>query len=177
MGRLASAVLCWAFAPSRLTAGRLAQLEELCARTRIPVVRPFVQLHRAMVHGTGADVLGAVAALRVPGPLVHVGLAVAHERAEQEGRGAFTEDEVRAAAGPAIAAAARPAEAGTAPLTSRESQIAVLAREGLSNRQIASRLYLSVRTVESHLYRAMQKLRVSDRALLRALPGTALVEE
>ena len=47
----------------------------------------------------------------------------------------------------------------------------------MSNRQIASRLYLSVRTVESHLYRAMQKLRVSDRALLRALPGTALVEE
>ena len=177
MGRLASAVLCWAFAPLRLTHERLAQLEELCARTRIPVARPFVHLHRAMVHGTSGDVLGAVAAMGVPGPLVHVGLGVAHERAEQEGRGAFTEDEVRAATGPAIAAAARPAEAGTAPLTSRESQIAVLAREGLSNRQIASRLYLSVRTVESHLYRAMQKLRVSDRALLRALPGTALVEE
>ena len=38
-----------------------------------------------------------------------------------------------------------------------------LARQGLSNPQIAKRLVLSVRTVESHIYRAMQKLGVSDR--------------
>jgi DNA-binding CsgD family transcriptional regulator len=48
-------------------------------------------------------------------------------------------------------------------LTARERQLVELARQGLSNAEIAERLVLSVRTVESHLYRAMQKLGVSDR--------------
>ena len=48
-------------------------------------------------------------------------------------------------------------------LTQRESQLVALAREGLSNAEIADRLVLSVRTVESHLYRAMHKLGVSNR--------------
>ncbi|MGO9960533.1 MAG: response regulator transcription factor [Solirubrobacteraceae bacterium] len=48
-------------------------------------------------------------------------------------------------------------------LTARETQLVELARQGLTNPQIAERLVLSVRTVESHLYRAMQKLGVSDR--------------
>ncbi|MBV8941870.1 MAG: helix-turn-helix transcriptional regulator, partial [Solirubrobacterales bacterium] len=47
-------------------------------------------------------------------------------------------------------------------LTPRESQLVQLASQGLSNADIAERLVLSVRTVESHLYRAMQKLGVSD---------------
>jgi DNA-binding NarL/FixJ family response regulator len=48
-------------------------------------------------------------------------------------------------------------------LTPREAQLVELASRGFSNAQIADRLVLSVRTVESHLYRAMQKLGVSDR--------------
>ncbi|MBV9337656.1 MAG: helix-turn-helix transcriptional regulator [Solirubrobacterales bacterium] len=48
-------------------------------------------------------------------------------------------------------------------LTKRERQLVELAARGLSNAQIADRLVLSTRTVESHLYRAMQKLGVSDR--------------
>ncbi len=48
-------------------------------------------------------------------------------------------------------------------LTAREAQLVALARQGLTNAQIAERLVLSVRTVESHLYRAMAKLGVSDR--------------
>jgi DNA-binding CsgD family transcriptional regulator len=48
-------------------------------------------------------------------------------------------------------------------LTRREAELVALAREGLSNAEIADRLIVSVRTVESHLYRAMQKLGVSDR--------------
>ena len=48
-------------------------------------------------------------------------------------------------------------------LTARESQLVGLARQGLGNAEIADRLVLSVRTVETHLYRAMQKLGVGDR--------------
>jgi DNA-binding NarL/FixJ family response regulator len=48
-------------------------------------------------------------------------------------------------------------------LTRREGQLIELAREGLSNVEIADRLVLSVRTVETHLYRGMQKLGISDR--------------
>jgi DNA-binding NarL/FixJ family response regulator len=48
-------------------------------------------------------------------------------------------------------------------LTPRESQLVELASRGLSNAEIADRLVLSVRTVESHIYRAMQKLGVGDR--------------
>jgi DNA-binding NarL/FixJ family response regulator len=51
-------------------------------------------------------------------------------------------------------------------LTSRERQLIELARQGLSNAEIADRLVLSVRTVESHIYRAMQKLGVNDRRML-----------
>jgi DNA-binding NarL/FixJ family response regulator len=48
-------------------------------------------------------------------------------------------------------------------LTSREAQIAVLAGRGLSNQQIADQLVLSVRTVETYVYRAMQKRGVDHR--------------
>jgi DNA-binding CsgD family transcriptional regulator len=51
----------------------------------------------------------------------------------------------------------------TIELTPRETQLAQLAATGLSNAQIADRLVLSIRTVESHLYRAMQKRGISDR--------------
>ena len=48
-------------------------------------------------------------------------------------------------------------------LTPREAQLIDLASQGLSNAEIADRLVISVRTVETHLYRGMQKLGVSDR--------------
>ena len=53
-------------------------------------------------------------------------------------------------------------------LTTRERQLVELAAQGLTNVEIADRFVLSVRTVESHLYRAMQKLGVKDRRELRA---------
>jgi DNA-binding NarL/FixJ family response regulator len=49
----------------------------------------------------------------------------------------------------------------------QELQIAQLAAEGLSNREIGEQLYLSHRTVESHLYRLFPKLGVTSRAQLR----------
>ncbi len=56
---------------------------------------------------------------------------------------------------------------GWSQLSPQELQIAQLAAEGLSNRQIGEQLYLSHRTVESHLYRLFPKLGVTSRAQLR----------
>lgn len=65
---------------------------------------------------------------------------------------------------PALVLAAQPL-----PLTAREREIANLVAAGLSNKEIADRLFVSVRTVEGHVYRACAKLDVADRAEIAAL--------
>ena len=55
------------------------------------------------------------------------------------------------------------------PLTDREAEIVMLIGEGLSNRAVAERLTLSIRTVESHIYRAMVKTGTTSREELGAL--------
>ncbi|WP_250006855.1 AAA family ATPase [Actinoplanes sp. M2I2] len=57
-------------------------------------------------------------------------------------------------------------------LTPQELQIAQMAAEGLTNREVGERLYLSHRTISSHLHRIFPKLGITSRAELRAaLPG------
>ncbi|MGW4601579.1 response regulator transcription factor, partial [Streptomyces sp. NPDC004457] len=51
-------------------------------------------------------------------------------------------------------------------LTARQRQIVTLAAAGLSNREIAERLTLSVRTVGNHLYSAYTRLGTGDRGAL-----------
>ncbi|WP_210115632.1 LuxR family transcriptional regulator [Mycobacterium sp. DL99] len=65
---------------------------------------------------------------------------------------------------PALRAAAE-----TLPLTNREREIVSLIAEGLSNQAIAARLTLSVRTVESHIYRAMLKTETTSREDIASL--------
>ncbi len=54
-------------------------------------------------------------------------------------------------------------------LTDREREIVTLAAAGVTNRAIADRLVISVRTVENHLYRASAKLGTTDRREFAAL--------
>jgi DNA-binding NarL/FixJ family response regulator len=58
-------------------------------------------------------------------------------------------------------------------LTSQQRQIVRLASQGLTDREIGDRLFLSPRTVSSHLYRSYPKLRVASRHQLRDLIARA----
>ncbi|WP_235733932.1 helix-turn-helix transcriptional regulator [Mycolicibacterium austroafricanum] len=62
------------------------------------------------------------------------------------------------------------------PITDREREIAVLVSESLTNREIAERLGVSVRTIDGHLYRIFAKLSIEDREqlgrLVRIRPAT-----
>jgi DNA-binding CsgD family transcriptional regulator len=53
-------------------------------------------------------------------------------------------------------------------LTAQELQIAQLAAQGQSNREIGQRLFLSHRTISTHLYRVFPKLGITSRAELSA---------
>jgi len=55
------------------------------------------------------------------------------------------------------------------PLTARQSEIAVLAAHGLSNKNIARELGLAEGTVKLHLHKAYSRLRVRNRTSLVSL--------
>jgi class 3 adenylate cyclase/DNA-binding CsgD family transcriptional regulator len=70
-----------------------------------------------------------------------------------------------------IATGARPrriVRTGAAALTPSERRIAAMAAEGLSNREIAQALFVTLRTVEMHLSNAFRKLDISSRTQLAA---------
>jgi DNA-binding CsgD family transcriptional regulator len=76
-----------------------------------------------------------------------------------------------------------PERLARAGVTEREAEVLSAVAQRLHNREIADRLYISVRTVESHISALLRKLHVTDRAALvevgaelgrAAQPGTAL---
>jgi DNA-binding CsgD family transcriptional regulator len=70
-----------------------------------------------------------------------------------------------------VATGARPRRielSGAAALTPSERRIAAMAAEGLSNRDIAQALFVTLRTVEMHLSNAFRKLDISSRTQLPA---------
>jgi DNA-binding CsgD family transcriptional regulator len=153
-----------------------ARLTELAKRLDGTIAGLYAR-HAAAVAGSDARALDAVSAeFEDVGMLLSAADAAAQAAVLYERSGCnrhTTEAAARAlrlAAGcggattPAIRAAARPL-----PISSREREIAALIAEGLSNREIADKLTVSVRTVEGHIYRACIKLDVSDREQLAAI--------
>ena len=89
---------------------------------------------------------------------------VAHRRVAQTGRL------------PERAPAQPPPARGSshAPLSDREMEVARLVADGATNAQVAARLFISERTVESHMASVMNKLAVDSR--LRVARWVATVE-
>lgn len=65
---------------------------------------------------------------------------------------------------PALAAVSRPQ-----PFTARQREIISLAAQGLSNKEIAERLTMSIRSIEGHLFRASQRVGANSREQLIAI--------
>ncbi|MGW4122946.1 AAA family ATPase [Nocardia sp. NPDC004711] len=59
--------------------------------------------------------------------------------------------------------------AGSTPLTAQESQVARLAAQGLTNREIGAELFVSPRTVGHHMSRILEKLGLTSRSELRGI--------
>ena len=68
----------------------------------------------------------------------------------------------------AAAAAPAPGNIAPGPLGKRETEVARLVAEGLTNKQIGMRLFISERTVDSHVRSILNKLGFSARAQIAA---------
>ncbi|MFI6171493.1 LuxR C-terminal-related transcriptional regulator [Nocardia sp. NPDC051052] len=154
-------------------AGRLA---DLAARVDGRLVQAQAKHAVALAAHDGPGLDAAAAEFEQIGALLSAAdaaaqAASAHERAGDRRRlleSAAAANRLAVACGGASTPALRQA-AQPLPLTAREREIANLVAAGLSNRQIADRLTVSVRTVEGHLYRACIKMDVTDRESLGAL--------
>jgi DNA-binding CsgD family transcriptional regulator len=101
-------------------------------------------------------------------------LAAARETFRRLGAAPWTrraEAELRACGVTAAAAPAAPS--ALAGLTAQQREIILLASRGLTNAEIADRLFLSPRTVASHLYRSYPKLGIAGRHQLHDLTAAA----
>ena len=161
--------------------GRLAELGELCEG---PLVRTYA-LHAA------AKAAGDAVRLTEAGERFEdMGMALLAAEAMTAAANAFRG---RGEAGPAASRRARAdslaagcegartpalvAETAVQPLTRREREVAVLASQLLSSKDIAERLRLSVRTVDAHLQNAYGKLGVARRDQLSGvLTGLGISE-
>jgi DNA-binding NarL/FixJ family response regulator len=151
--------------------GTAARLAELAVLVDGPRARTAAA-HAAALAGHDGPALGAVSVeWERMGDLITAADAAAQAAAAHDRRGGSAQARMNAARAhrlaracqgartPAIRSAVRPL-----PITAREREIVRLAGRGLSNRDIAERLGVSVRTVEGHLYRAGGKLGITRRA-------------
>jgi DNA-binding NarL/FixJ family response regulator len=93
-------------------------------------------------------------------------LGAAADRALDEGKAMSLEEAVAYALSDAADDPPRPGRA--AALSRRELEVARLAATGLTNREIAAKLFLSVRTVEVHVDHVLTKLGFNNRTQLAA---------
>jgi ATP/maltotriose-dependent transcriptional regulator MalT len=150
-----------------LVAQRLA---ELSTATDADVVPLYAEHARALVASDGSALTSVAERFEELGCMLLAAEAHASAAAAFESMGRSASARSASARAGALLArcggARTPTLAGPSvgvSLTRREHDVALLAARGLANREIAERLVLSVRTVESHLAQTYRKLGVKDR--------------
>jgi DNA-binding CsgD family transcriptional regulator len=160
------------------------RLSELAGIVAGPLA-PTAAAHAAALFAGDGDALDAVSARLVElGAMVPAADAAAQAASAHRRHGARGGEAASAALAqqlalrcggartPELMAAARPL-----PLSKREREVALLVAAGFSNRDIADRLVISIRTIEGHVYRACAKLGVADRGGLAVLLRGTTAEE
>ena len=145
------------------------RLAELAETLNAPMAQAIAEHARGLADHDG-DVLDAAADrfadLGAVALAADAAAQAAREHARTGQRGKETKSSTRAhwlaseheIRTPAVHSVAQPL-----PITDREREIVNLVAAGLSNRQIAERLSVSVRTVEGHVYRIFAKLGIERR--------------
>jgi DNA-binding CsgD family transcriptional regulator len=175
-GQFAPEVICLQTATQfgeRSCGPRLRELEAIVEGPRAGVAARFAE---ALHDDDGAELAAVSAEFEDMGDLIAAVDAAAHAAIayrHHDLRGSALGCSARAEALAEQCGGARTATLRKAverlPLTDREREIVMLIGQGLSNRDIATRLTLSVRTVESHIYKAMAKTGTSSRDELAGL--------
>jgi len=174
-GRFAAEVLCLQTATQfgdRTTAPRLRALVSVVEGPRAGVAARFAE---ALCAGDAAELSRVSEEFESMGdPIAAVDAAahaaLAHRYHDKRGSAlncSTRADELAAKCGASTPALRQASE--SLPLTDREAEVVMLIGAGLSNREIAERLTLSIRTIESHIYRAMMKTGTTSRDELAAL--------
>jgi DNA-binding CsgD family transcriptional regulator len=177
-GQLAAEVFCLQTAAQFGDRSGLMRLRNLEAKVEGPRVGVAVRFSAALNGGNAAELVSASEEFERMGDMVAAVDAAAHAALMYRAQGlrgsalgcATRADTLADRCGDAWTPARRQASEPL-PFTDREREIVMLIGEGLSNRAVAERLTLSVRTVESHIYRAMAKTGTNSREELAALVG------
>jgi DNA-binding NarL/FixJ family response regulator len=160
------------------TVARLGELVRVVGGARAPVAAHHAA---ALAAGDGDGLLAASAAYEEMGDLLAAidaaaQASVTFKEANRRGSAQTATSRARDVAGrcgdvhtPALSKAAAPVV-----FTGRMREVVMLVGGGLTNREIAERLQLSVRTVEGHLYRAAGRVGARDRNELARAIGHAL---
>jgi DNA-binding CsgD family transcriptional regulator len=151
------------------------RLRELAAIVEGPRAGVAARFAEALHDDDGAELASVSAEFEDMGDLIaavdaaaHAAIAYRHKDLRGSALGCSARAEALAEQCGARTATLRKA-AERLPLTDREREIVMLIGQGLSNRDIATRLTLSVRTVENHIYKAMAKTGTSNRDELAGL--------
>jgi DNA-binding CsgD family transcriptional regulator len=175
-GQFAAEVMCLQTATQfgdRSTVPRLRELEALVEGPRVGLAACFAV---ALRDGDAAELASVSEDFEAMADLVAAvdaaaQAAMAYRRQDLRGsalgcvaRAEALAEDCGGADTPALRQAREPL-----PLTDREREIVMLLGQGLSNRDVAARLTVSVRTVEGHIYKAMAKTGTASREELAAL--------
>jgi DNA-binding CsgD family transcriptional regulator/tetratricopeptide (TPR) repeat protein len=158
-----------------------ARARELADALSLPLANAVASHAESLRAGDGDGLLAASAEYRAIGDRATAAdaaaqAAAAFTRSQQRRRGIYAAAVARELADECggLCTPALRSSAGN-PLTGRQRDVVELVVAGLSNREIADRLVMSVRSVEGHLYRACQRVGANSRdelaAIIRAGPA------